>query len=229
MLTKEYYETELKKVRTVLKKFELFKQESPNFQKELHNAPRGQRRDYIETYNDAIEYFDYDFLLIDNSILQFKLEEREGFNYLRYNYIQNPQEFVSFEQYMSETFPEWQDQEDSEFIEDYEQFLSSQIINSKSIEIRYDFDIAGYKPLFHSVSHIHVGRAKNLRIPLERVLTPKAFTYFVIKNTYEAEWRVYCDEDSNYYETILREMKEFCGILSPEHFREDEKSQFYMT
>lgn len=52
------------------------------------------------------------------------------------------------------------------------QFLNEQSLSNQYTVMRYDYDQKGYRPLIHAVSHLHIGFNNNVRIPLNKVISP---------------------------------------------------------
>ena len=60
-----------------------------------------QKNDYFKLYKSAISNFDYDILLIDDSILQYSfIDSGDLLPSIRYAYFQNPQEFKTYEDFL---------------------------------------------------------------------------------------------------------------------------------
>jgi len=54
--------------------------------------------------------------------------------------------------------------------------------------VRLDQHPNQYKPLSHPAHHLHIGYENESRIPVKRVLTPQAFTAFIISTFYPKNW-----------------------------------------
>lgn len=109
-------------------------------------------------------------------------------------YIQNPLNFITFENYLIENgieynaeFADWYHEA---FYDDYQQALESMKVNSGAVYLRYDVDARGRSgnENIHSYTHLHVGLNNNIRIPVGKHLTPYTFTMFVLRNVYYDKW-----------------------------------------
>jgi len=184
-----------------------------------------------EIYECAIRNFDYEILLVDDSIFQFSYNEDE----LRYAFIQNPTKFVSKEDYITciltpDEIKEIESIDDLlELINEneYEQFLDEQELNSTSNILRYDASSTGYKPMIHPFSHIHIGLNSDFRIPVSMLLTPLIFMKFCIKNTYYEIWKNAFKIIEDFPNKILQS-KNSCSLLNDKQWSEIEKSELYL-
>lgn len=218
----------------LLKIFGLYKSKGPKgngiYSKEYLTISK--KNNLVESYKCAIENKDYDFLLQDDSLIQFQMLGED----LRYVFMQNPYKFVSREQYLQELFLPDELLELTKFFNleeiinenEYEQFLNEQALNSTSNYFRYDCSPVGYFPLVHSYSHIHVGPNNDVRIPTSIILTPRKFTKFCIKNTYYAKWKEYFVENENFVNDVVK-FKKDCITLPSEKWCINEKNELYLS
>lgn len=226
--------TSINETEGLLRKFGLYKSKGPKgngvYSEEFLKTCKNNN--LVETYKCAIENKDYDFLLQDDSLVQFLMDGQD----LRYAYIQNPYKFVTKEEYLQEIYmPEELSElttlfslEDLIKEDEYEQFLNEQVLNSVSNYFRYDCSPAGYFPLVHSYSHIHIGPNENVRIPTSVILTPRKFTKFCIKNTYYDKWKVFCEDKHDFLEDVIK-FKVDCIALPPDKWNDLEKNELYLS
>lgn len=216
----------------LLIKFDLFKSKGPKgngvYSEEFLKISKGGN--IIETYECAIQNFDYDILLKDDSLIQFQQINND----LRYAYIQNPYKFISKEEYVllmhtTEELELYPDLSVEELIDEneYEQFLNEQKLNSISNYFRYDCSPAGYKPLVHSYSHFHIGMNENVRIPTSKIITPLKFTKFCIKNTYYDDWKLNFESDPSFITEIIK-IKSECLKLPGSMWDSIEENDLYL-
>jgi hypothetical protein len=217
---------------SLLNRFDLFKSKGTKgngiYSEEFMKISKGDN--IVETYNCAIRNLDYDILLKDDSLIQFQLKDEN----LRYAYIQNPNIFISKEEYAFLTHSLEELEMYSEFsIEElideneYEQFLNEQILNSISNYFRYDCSPAGYKPLVHSYSHFHIGMNENVRIPTSKTITPLKFTKFCIKNTYYENWKSVLESDPTFIKEIIK-IKSECLALPADKWNVIENNDLHL-
>lgn len=192
-----------------------------------------KRHRHTDIYKVAIDNFDYEILLNDDSIFQFSLDKD-----VRYAFIQNPNNFVTKEDYLSEIFSpdelmSFSDIELGNLLDtidekDYQQYLNEQELNISANYIRYDAGELGYKPLVHSFSHLHIGMNEHLRIPCSRVLTPLKFVIFCLKNTYYKIWKDFIYFNSDFENEILQ-YKSLCNNVNPSFWKKNEESELFLS
>lgn len=226
--------TSINEAEGLLRKFGLYKSKGPKgngvYSEEFLKTSKNNN--LVETYKCAIEHKDYDFLLQDDSLIQFLMDGQD----LRYAYIQNPYKFVTKEEYLQEIYmPEELSElttlfslEDLIKEDEYEQFLNEQVLNSVSNYFRYDCSPTGYLPLVHSYSHIHIGPNENVRIPTSVILTPRKFTKFCIRNTYYDKWKSLCENDQSFIKDIVK-FKADCIVLPSDKWNNLEKNELHLS
>ncbi len=216
----------------LLKEFKLFKNTGPKPIGKYSNEIKDIKGDnHISLYRAAIENLDFEILLIDNSIFQFS-----NINDIRYAFIQNPNKFVSKEEFIAEIFVDEINTMTAEELKisyelieesEYEQYLNEQGFNISSNYFRYDVTQMGYKPLLHSYSHLHIGMNENLRIPTSIILTPLKFVLFCIKNTYYDVWKCAIDKMPGFMQKISNS-KTDCKPLNRDFWQTSEKYELYL-
>ncbi|MFL0070263.1 DUF2290 domain-containing protein, partial [Tenacibaculum maritimum] len=168
---------------------------------------------------------------IDSSIYQFSFDSKDS---LRYAFIQNPNTFVTKNDFLMSLFEENEIVENYEELiteikeEEFEQFQIEQDINAEAHIIRYDYDCEHYKKLTHSASHLHIGFSRSMRIPIKSILTPLEFVFFTIRHTYSDYWESSFNKCQN-FETMLLNEKRICPILAEEFWHKDEESDLSIS
>ena len=194
------------------------------------------RSNYFAAYNIALEKFDYDYLLQDQSFFQFQFNPSsnlDGFPNIRYAFFQNPQEFRTYKDFLIESELLEEDEAEIEigdsFQDLYEQYLIEQQLNLKSCSIRFDVDFSNYRPLIHSVAHLHIGHSNDIRIPCDKLLTPEKFVLFVLKQTYYSQWRELIENSNLTILDCLDSSKDKCFPLEHGKWNETEKKELFIT
>jgi hypothetical protein len=234
------FNSSLKEAQTLLNNIQLFKSigvkviNKDDVSQEFKTA--SQKGDYFQLYKCAKTNFDYDILLSDDSLFQFSYKFLPGqLPQIRYAFFQNPQEFKSYEQYLellrSKNIIEEETNEEigNAFEEEYQQFLTEQNLNTSSISIRYDFDNDNYKPLIHSVSHLHIGHQNNIRIPCDKILTPLKFSVFILKHVYYYKWKDLVESGNAYLSHCLDNSKHTCLPLLTTHWQAIETKELFLS
>lgn len=70
----------------------------------------------------------------------------------------------------------------------YESYIETVSDYKSFTPIRLDQHPEQYKPTHHPAHHLHIGYENDSRIPVKRVLTPLAFTSFVLSTFYPKGW-----------------------------------------
>jgi hypothetical protein len=220
----------LKESKKFLKKIEFYKG-GRDFDIGIYSEETlqvGNSGDYKLIYDTAINNFDYELLLMDDSIFQIQRLDNQKY---RYAFIQSTNEYISFDAFLEELNIEPDefngDEKLRNFIEEsYEQRKNEQKMNGGASYIRYDTDRMGYKPNIHSYSHFHFGLNNQIRIPCSLILTPVSFVLFVIKQIYPAKWGKALRNGtlSNLYN-----FKSYCTDVDKALWTNEEKRDLYIT
>ncbi len=193
-----------------------------------------QEESYFNAYNIGLGNYDYDFLLNDQSFFQFEFKENDSFIDIRYAFFQNPVNYKTYAEFLQYEIEEGNLNETPEQIgslleEEYNQFLNEQEINSNHTTIRYDSDFSNYTPLIHSVSHLHIGHRNNIRIPINKTITPLMFVLFVIKNVYYYEWKKIVSKDKAYLKQTFNKGLNGSIILKRDKWILNEELELFLT
>jgi len=228
----------LSEVEKTLKSFDLFRMRgiksingdgvSPQFK--LASI----KDDYINAYTEGLRYNDYDFLLNDQSYFQFEFKKTDSFIDIRYAFFHNPINYITYSEYIQEQLKTFGMMESPEEIgtlleEEYNQFLNEQDLKLNYTTIRYDSDYGNYKPLVHSVSHIHIGHSNNMRIPINKIISPLNFVLFTIKHVYYQEWKGKVKTDLDYIKERMAISKHGEQNLPNHIWDEMEKIELYLN
>ncbi len=216
-----------------LKEIELFKKKNV---KEIgkHSSifkKISRKKNHGLIHTTAIENLDWEIILIDNSIYQFSFDSIDS---LRYAFIQNPNTFVTKNDFLMTLFEEKEivDNYDELIAEikenEFEQFQIEQDINSEAHIIRYDYDSKNYKKLTHSASHLHIGFSESMRIPIKSILTPLEFVFFTVRHSYSDYWESSFNKIHDFEAMLLKE-KNICPILTSVFWHNDEESDLFIS
>lgn len=236
-MTTSGFMTSFHNIEKVLKEFNLFRMSGVKsiYKEGVSNSFKTAsiKDDYFDCYSTGLENFDYDFLLQDESYFQFEYDNSGTNISIRYAFFQNPIDYKSYDEFINEEIiPSGLinslEEAGSLFHEEYKQFINEQQIKNKYLTIRYDVDYPNYYPNVHSVSHLHIGHQNNLRIPIEKFITPLRFVIFIIKNVYYREWKSFVDTNPQYINQILRKCSNGETLLSNKDWCTIEKLDLYL-
>ena len=194
-----------------------------------------QSCNYFKVYSVGLENYDFDILLNDQSYFQIEFKEVKGRIEIRYAYFQNPIDHISYEEFISQEFLvkglyDSIDDIGDLFQDYYDQFLVDQEFNSNYSTIRCDYDFENYKPLLHAVSHIHIGHRNNIRIPMNKTITPLMFVLFVIKHVYYYSWKTLADpEKINSFIEVLRNCRVGEKFLKEHEWSKQEELELFLN
>lgn len=236
-MTKANFNISFGKIESTLKSFDLLKMKgiknliNDGVSDEFKKASLSNK--YYQAYKSGLENYDFDFLLKDESYFQFQYINKEGVLEIRYAYFQNPFEYLTYEEYLESEIDLNEIDESIEsignlFEVEYNQFLNEQELTSNYSTIRYDSDFKNYKPILHSVSHIHIGHLSDIRIPLDKILSPLRFVLFTLKNIYYHNWKNKWENDNKDLVLKLRDCLNGEEDLGAEYWNDDEKIELHL-
>ncbi|WP_339241298.1 DUF2290 domain-containing protein [Paenibacillus sp. FSL F4-0243] len=187
-----------------------------------------QSDDYDSIYKVAMKNMDYDFLLMDDSILQFSCTSDtdtldEGI--IRYAFYENPRTYRTYEEFLSDLDATYEECGD-EFLQYYEQEISEAKLKSYVTPIRYDYNYELYTPIEHSISHIHLGHNNNVRVATSKILTPAKFVSFVLRNVYTKKWINAYRNDA--FKEICLTAHQTCHPINTAYFTSEEKKLLHI-
>lgn len=191
------------------------------------------KESYVNAYLEGLKYYDYDFLLSDQSYFQFEFKKTETFIDIRYAFFQNPINHITYLSYIEEQIKNFDLVESIEDIgelleDEYNQYLNEQDLKSSYTTIRYDSDLSNYRPLIHSISHLHIGHMNNLRIPLNKIISPLQFVLFTIKHVYYQEWKEKVESEFEFIKERLATSKNGEVVLSKDKWDEIEAIELFL-
>ncbi|WP_407282317.1 DUF2290 domain-containing protein [Methanolobus sp. WCC1] len=187
------------------------------------------RDDLVTSYLDEIDNLNYTFLLSDDSFFQFQctLDKNSKLS-LRYCYFQFPYDIFEYKKFIKEEYGyDYADVGDSK---ENEYFLSAinAPIKESILYLRYDYAENGYVNGIHGASHIHIGFLNSIRLTVDKLLTPEAFLFFILKQVYSETWSEMIKH--HHFKRKYSKFKENCSELCESLFSRDlDKYELYMT
>jgi len=179
--------------------------------------------DYKNVFEKALTMRDYHVLLNDDSFLQFLYGKKNNELILTYSYYQNPKGWISFDDFVIDVLKDLSNQEIAREL--YDQFLDEQTVGNSYVTIRYEYNPCDHKELIHATSHLHIGFRNNIRIPIDKILTPLMFTIFIIKHVYYKDWMKKIDSVKFY----LDREKISCQHISAKKWTSMERKEMFFT
>lgn len=188
----------------------------------------GNTSTYEEIYLMGLKLVEYNILLSDYSFLQFNFQESGS---RRYAYYPNP-----FLGAPSEKLGEVREMKEylDEGLLDMEQYLHSISEIRSTLHpplFRYEHSPNQYEELCHPCSHFHVGHHADNRWPVQRVLTPEAFSLMILKHFYKSLWEnaghVTLGKKKFSLDEVYSKEKSKCRKLPQSLFSSKEHEQFF--
>lgn len=175
--------------------------------------------DYIDLYQHAIAFNEYDILMKDFSFFQFSFDADSYV--IRMAYYPSPDVITTFKEYM-DSFDNrkilWE--EEQRYREEYENYIDSQNYKSTTVPLRYDYSEKEYQGLVHSAAHLHFGQMETIRVTCAHVFSPLSFAVIVVNYYYYSIWKERIKLDKEFKHTVLSVKKQCAyvdtGYLSPE-------------
>ena len=140
---------------------------------------------YLDQWRKALDERWFHVRLEDHSLMVF--DDTHGSP--SYSYIQCPLELESMRDYLNGTGREFNQRNAREAQEEYEKLWETAELRKHLTPIRYDYDPPGYLAGSHPLGHIHIGLGNNIRIGVRRVMSPTAFSLFVMRQMYPDCWK----------------------------------------
>lgn len=176
-----------------------------------------QKDNYAKAYMKSREMDDYDYLLKDGSFIQFSCDIMNDEYIIRMSYYPAINE-TTYESFLQDVLELEPDECGSEFIDDYQQYISEQ--EQKAVTpLRYDYNSDLHKKLVHSASHLHFGNLESIRVPTNRIIFPTAFVKLIIQYYYYDEWKKRIENDEKLYQIRDTEKKR----IDKKYWNQDEK------
>ncbi len=139
--------------------------------------------DYLTIYSEIENAKNYTIKLIDGGLLQYYYKtSKENISKHRLAYYPSP----LLEDYDSA-------KSEYEVDELYLEVVDSWLLKTP-LRFDYDQDDNRHKVILNPKSHLHLGHAKNCRIPVSRPVCPYSFTKFVLLNFYNAFYKRFSTE-----------------------------------
>ncbi len=147
---------------------------------------------YEDIYKIAMENYDYDILLKDGSFFQFCYKKENKNNYkIKYSFFPNPyiDSKEDYQTFIEKTFGKEYVEIGDEYRDYYEQYVAESKPNTNITPIRYDYDKEAYISMCHPISHFHIGKNENVRLPIDYILLPEMFIQNIIMLSYADAWK----------------------------------------
>lgn len=203
--------------------------EATHKRKELQ--PRKYSDTYYQTFHDgnyektfivASENRDFDVMLEDGSLFQFTARNE---NDIHYSFLHRIEKNMSFDEF----FNKYATDENIDTIgQDYEYYLAGDKERIYSCPIRYDVAKSEYSEMHHAYAHLHIGIENDIRIPVDKVISPIHFVDFVIKHMYKTKWDNAYSKNTKFQE-LVDSLKSQAEKITEEYFSQTEQNLLHIV
>lgn len=177
--------------------------------------------DYNKTFITASENRDYDIMLYDGSLFQFTSRNE---NDIHYSFLHRIEKNMSFDEF----YDTYATDENIDTLEqEYEYYLAGNKEKLYTCPIRFDVAKTEYTEMHHAYAHLHIGIENDIRIPVDKVLSPMHFVDFVIKHMYKKHWDNAYINNAKFKELVNR-LKSQSEKITGEHFTDTEQNLLYI-
>lgn len=115
---------------------------------------------------------------------------------------------------------------------DYNYYLDTEMSSRMATPVRLDIHPEQYDAKHHPLTHLHIGHENESRLPVKRIMTPYAFTCFIIATFYPNKWKELI-EQGRFDCLTLASVKPSLPLVSHEYSSmwcsTLEESRFYLT
>lgn len=178
---------------------------------------------YEKAWEKCIQENWYNIQLEDGSLLIFK--------HGSYSYLMTPIKTLTYEDYLSTFFPEeeWGNAEEYKVMisQEYDNYVISHTQNHPPMPVRYDIDEEYYCEHSHPYCHFHFGSENDGRIATKKILTPMAFSAFILRSFYRKSWKPYAE--SELINEHLNYFKQNLDYPLPEFWKAHEDSFLFIS
>lgn len=225
MISIAKFETELNEIETFLNHINLLDERNYS-PKEIEDISIFRNISLHDNWSLNLKQNIYNFQLKDNSLLIFRINAKE--KSASYTYIECPFNCESYEDFLLEY--EIDDYHDKALIEEYTTYVEQCEIMRNSLYVRYDLDFQSYQIGLHPASHLHIGHENNLRLGLDKIINPKTFLNFILRQNYIPIWKKLISEDplSDWIQKHKKEKKNL-HVINESHFSSFDLEELYIN
>lgn len=173
--------------------------------REHYNSNISLPKDYVSQVRD-LTYFDLWSIHNDSFWYHIKLHDQSLILFFEdsFKYIATPFENMgTLEEYEKTKKQELYDNNFSkpeidtyleDIIDEYQKYLETESKFGSYTPIRVDIHPDQYNRIYHPLTHLHIGHANESRIPIKRIMTPHAFSGFILSIFYPKIWKTLRDK-----------------------------------
>lgn len=85
----------------------------------------------------------------------------------------------------------------SDLEKDYSDYVDTETTIKTATPIRLDIHPTQYHATHHPVTHMHLGHENESRLPVKKIMTPDAFSSFIIATFYPDKWKLLLNKSND--------------------------------
>lgn len=217
------FEAELNEIEKLLRKYNVHEERNLMPNKDFDPAEY-RNKNFTENWKTIITNNIYNFLLSDNSILKFKISDKKA----SYLFYECPYHCLSYIDFLKENSIDEDDLQKT-FYNEYEIYLDQCTQKPSPITVRYDLDIESYNHGLHPVSHIHIGNHNQIRIGINKIINPKTFVSFILRQHYTGLWNDILFGDDEIWRKYFLKEKDVLIKIEKKYWNEFDDAELYLT
>lgn len=209
------------KMEKILKEVRLFSERNYFPSVIENNLSEIRKLDYVGIWKYYLSNSHFNFQLIDNSLLSFKLDLTKP----SFSFLGCPYDCLTYKDFLIENDFSFEEVGES-FYSEYENYLDSCPLLIFPNTIRYDYDTTSYNEGIHPISHFHIGHNNQIRIGIKFKLDPFAFFCFIIRQIYPNEWDMIISNPK--FENDIEMYKEKISQIEAIYYNRKDKFELYL-
>lgn len=178
---------------------------------------------YFEQWRKARANSWFHVELEDHSLVLFS----ESTNAASFSYLQCPLSVPSFREFLNTLNLQYSTQNRRELRDEYELVLDTADLRAHLTPIRFDYDEVGYYSGAHPASHIHIGLENQVRLGVNRRLTPISFVLFVMRQMYPDCWKRLLQHHES--RRLPKEIRRDCPAVPAHYWQQNDAIELYLT
>lgn len=225
VILKGKFESEINEIEKLLQKLDLLEERNfyPNNDSDLSLY---RNKNILDNWKSLIADNKYIFMLSDSSLLNFKFDE--NYKKISFTFFECPYNCPTYKEYLIENNLE-EGFEDKIMYDYYESYILQCSQKEHPTIIRYDFDIDSYFEGLHPVSHMHIGFNNQIRLGVKKILYPKSFISFILRQNYPTHWKSIIVSRKNKWKTYFLKEKSTLRDVENVNWQVLDYTEFYLS
>jgi hypothetical protein len=173
----------------------------------------------LTEWTESIRQDRFCIKLGDGSLIQFREVAKPAFAFL-----ESPMNVVSLADF-ARSLGATRAAEKYRFQVQYDEYVATAEAKDHVSPIRFEYDLEAYESGKHPIAHVHIGCENDIRIAVDKILTPASFVFLVLRLHYPDAWlRVL---SSNLRDSIHRTFRKSLGKVEGFPQKDDHCELFF--